>query len=173
VKALSAQGGVDRDARLIFREAFLSDPQEVRVYSMESVLFCELYRAVGERGYEGSDILEWMPVWGTLQGAFPLKCELNQVKLGKLKAQVFELENELKTEGGPGSRSLDKKLIPRLLNRYFWLVEHYEVCRKREEARQTEKAAGYERLVRETLLKIQYIDTEDFLYRPFLKTLVY
>jgi hypothetical protein len=58
------------------------------------------------------------------------------------------------------------------LNRYFWLVEHYEVCREREEARQTEKAADYGKLVRETLLKIQYIDTDDFLYRSFLKTLM-
>jgi hypothetical protein len=178
VKALAAvragaQGGGDRDARLIFREAFLADPQEARVYSMESAIFCELYRAVGERGYKGSELLEWMPVWGTLLGVFPFKCELNQARLGKLKEQVFELENMLKTEGGPGSRTLDKKVIPRLLNRYFWLVEHYGVCREREEPRQDEKTDEYGRLVRETLLKIQYIDTEDFIYRPFLKTLVY
>jgi hypothetical protein len=176
VKALAAaRSGVpadgERDARLIFREAFLADPQEARVYSLESALFCELYRAVGERGYEGDELLEWMPVWGTLLGVFPLRCELNQVKLGKLKAQVFELENGLKRDGGPGSASLGKELVPRLLNRYFWLVEHYEVCRKREESRQSEKAAEYAKLVRETLLKIQYVDVDDFICRPFIKTL--
>jgi tetratricopeptide (TPR) repeat protein len=173
VKALAnAEAGGGRDARLIFREAFLADPQEAPVHSMESALFCELYHAVGERGYKGEEILEWMPVWGTLFGVFPFKCELNQIKLGKLKAQVFELENELKAEGGPGSSGIDKKLIPRLLNRYFWLVEHYEVCGGRAEpgqTGQTRETEDYGKLVRETLLKIQYIDTDGFIYRPFLK----
>jgi hypothetical protein len=172
-KALAAArmgGNSDRDARLIFREAFLANPQAVRVYSMESAFFRELYHAVQERGYGGEDILEWMPVWGTLLGAFPFKCELNQAKLGMLRAQVFELENELKTAGGAGSRNLDKKLIPRLLNRYFRLVEHYDVCRHGDQARYHERAEDYEKLVNETLLKIQYIDTEGFIYRPFLKT---
>ncbi|MDR1231217.1 MAG: hypothetical protein LBK61_07435 [Spirochaetaceae bacterium] len=172
-KALAAvQGGDSPDnglnARFIFREAFLSDPQAARAYSLESVFFCELYRAVGERGYKGSEILEWMPVWGALLGGFPLKCKLNQAKLGKLKAQVFELETVLKTEGGPDSQSLDKKLIPRLLNRYFWLAGHYEFCREREESQTDE----YGRLLRETLLKIQFIDVDDFICRAFVKTLV-
>jgi tetratricopeptide (TPR) repeat protein len=167
-----ALAGSDGDARLIFREAFLADPQEARVYSMESALFCELYRAVGERGYGEDEILEWMPVWGMFLGVFPLKCELNQVKRGKLNTQVFELENVLKTEGGPGSRSLDKKLIPRLLNRYFWLVGHYEVCRIRESSLKNGEADRYEGLINETLLKIKYIDIDDFIYRPFWKMLV-
>jgi hypothetical protein len=166
----SADGGLD--ARLIFREAFLSDPQEARVYSMESAFFCELYRAVSERGYKGNEILEWMPVWGSLLGGFPLKCELNQAKLGKLKVQVFELETVLKTEGGAGSQSLNKKLIPRLLNRYFWLAGHYEFCRGSGESPSSERTDEYSRLVRETLLKIQYIDVDDFIYRLFVKMLV-
>jgi tetratricopeptide (TPR) repeat protein len=170
VKALTnAAAGGGRDARLILREALLADPQEAPVYSMESALFCELYHAVGERGYKGKEILEWMPVWGTLLGVFPFKCGLNQVKLGKLKAQVFELENEVKKWGGPGSPGIDKKLVPRLLNRYFWLVEHYEVCGGREEPGQNRRTENYEKLARETLLKIQYIDIDGFIYRSFLK----
>jgi hypothetical protein len=156
VKALAMEPDArpDGEARLIFREAFWADPQGVCVYSMESAFFRGLYHAVAERGYEGVEILEWMPVWGTLLGAFPFKCELNQIKLGKLKARIFELENTLKAEGGPGSQNGERKLVPRLLNGYFWLLEHYEASRRREELRQDEWA---ERLVEETLLKITWM----------------
>jgi hypothetical protein len=153
VKALAAERDArpDGEARLIFREAFLAAPQEACVYSMESAFFRGLYHAVAERGYEGDEILEWMPVWGTLLGAFPFKCELNQIKLGKLKGRVFELENEFKAEGGPGSRNSEGRLVPRLLNGYFWLLEHYEASRQREKSRH-----GLDRLVEETLLKIEW-----------------
>jgi tetratricopeptide (TPR) repeat protein len=155
VKALAAEGdagsGGDEEARRIFREAFLADPQKVCVYSMESAFFRGLYRTVAERGYEGAEILEWMPVWGTLMGAFPFPCELNQIKLGKLKARIFELENELKTEGGSGSQKGEQTGVPRLLNGYFWLLEHYDASRQREEPQQ-----GLDRLVEETLLKIEW-----------------
>jgi tetratricopeptide (TPR) repeat protein len=155
VKALAAEGngGSDGEARLIFREAFWADPQEARVYSMESVFFRGLYHAVAERGYEGDEILEWMPVWGTLLGAFPFQCELSQIKLGKLKTRIFELENKLKAEGGPDSRNGEGRLAPRLLNGYFWLLEHYEASRRSEEARQD---GQWERLAEETLLKIAW-----------------
>ncbi|MDR0638402.1 MAG: hypothetical protein LBG27_05810 [Spirochaetaceae bacterium] len=153
VKALAAESDArsDGEARLIFREAFLAGSEEACVYSMESAFFRGLYHAAAERGYEGDEILEWIPVWGTLLGAFPLKRELSQIKLGKLKARVFELENELKAEGGPGSRNGERKLVPRLLNGYFWLLEHYEASRQREESRQDGP-----RLVEETLLKIEW-----------------
>jgi tetratricopeptide (TPR) repeat protein len=166
VRALAGDG---EEARFLFREAFLADPLEANVYSMASALFCKLYRAAGERGCEGGEILEWMPVWGTLLGVFPKKRELNQSVLGKLKAQVFELENALKTEGGPGSRNAKRQLVPRLLNRYFWLVEHYEVCGRQEARRQGGRADEYERLVNDTLLKIQYLDNGEFIYKQFEK----
>ena len=153
VKALAAEADVrsGEEPWFIFREAFLADPEEACVYSMESAFFRGLYQAVAKRGYEGAEILEWMPVWGTLLGAFPVMRELNQKKLGKLKARIFELDNELKAEGGPGSRTGERKLVPRLLNGYFWLLEHYEASRQREESGQDGA-----RLVEETLLKIEW-----------------
>jgi hypothetical protein len=155
VKALEAEktAGADGEARLIFREAFLAGPQEVCVYSMESAFFRGLYHAVAERGHEGGEILEWMPVWGTLLGAFPSKCELSQIKLGKLKARIFEMENALKADGGPGSRNEEQELVPRLLNGYFWLLEHYEASRRREEPGHDGRS---KKLVEETLLKIEW-----------------
>jgi hypothetical protein len=106
-------------------------------------------------------------VWGTLLGVFPEKRELSQSVLGKLKAQVFELENALKTENDPGFQNVKKQLVPRLLNRYFWLVEHYEVCGRQEVRRQNGRANEYEKLVNDMLLKIKYLDEGEFIYKQF------
>jgi hypothetical protein len=57
----------------------------------------------------------------------------------RLKQSIFDLENEMRG----GDISL---LKPRLLNRYFWLIEYYE---------NTGKDQG---MIEETFLKIKILD---------------
>jgi hypothetical protein len=45
---------------------------------------------------------------------------MKPLELGKLKQSIFLLEKEI--EGGAEATGT---LRPRLLNRYFWLVDHY------------------------------------------------
>jgi tetratricopeptide (TPR) repeat protein len=130
-----------RSAKALFREAFFADPQKVDIRSMESEMILRLRDRVREKGYTGGELLEWIPIYGCLYGIFSIKRELKQVELGRLKQSIFTLEFELR--GKQEDRGL---LIPRLINRYFWLIDHYENVQEDPQ------------LIAETLLKIKLLD---------------
>jgi tetratricopeptide (TPR) repeat protein len=138
VNALLAE---ERTAKVLFREAFFVDPQKVDLRSMESELVTRLRDRVTGMGYEGSELAEWIPVYGNLFGVFSVRRELKSVELGRLRQSIFSLESEM---GSGGSRN--PLLKPRLLNRYFWLLDHYE---------NTREDPG---LAEETMLKIKIMD---------------
>ncbi|MFP3043460.1 tetratricopeptide repeat protein [Treponema primitia] len=130
-----------RSAKALFREAFFMDAQKVDIRSMESEMILRLRDRVKAQGYTGRELLEWIPIYGCLYGIFSVKRELKQVELGRLKQSIFTLENAIR--GKPEDLDL---LIPRLINRYFWLIDHYENV-------QEDPA-----LIAETLLKIKIYD---------------
>jgi tetratricopeptide (TPR) repeat protein len=138
VNALLAE---TRAAKALFREAFFLDPQKIEIRSLESELILRLRDRVMELGYSGPDLAEWMPVYGCLFGIFSVRRELKPAELGRLRQSIFSLENEI--HGGSDQSAL---LKPRLINRYFWLVDHYE---------NTRADPG---LIEETMLKIKLVD---------------
>jgi tetratricopeptide (TPR) repeat protein len=130
-----------RSAKALFREAFFVDPQKVDIRSMESEMILRLRDRVQALGYTGKELLEWIPIYGCLYGIFSIKRELKQVELGRLKQSIFALEFALRSrQEEPGL------LIPRLINRYFWLIDHYENVQEDPQ------------LIAETLLKIKLLD---------------
>ena len=130
-----------RAAKAFFREAFFLDPRKIDLRSMESELIIRLRKKVAELGYGGDDLCEWIPVFGCLLGVFNVKRELKQVEAGRLKQSIFDLEAEFR-----GSRENKSFIRPRLLNRYFWLIDHYENIREDQS------------LIDGILLKIQLTD---------------
>jgi tetratricopeptide (TPR) repeat protein len=138
VNALLAE---TRAAKALFREAFFLDPQKIELRSLESELILRLRDRVMDLGYSGPDLAEWMPVYGCLFGIFSVRRELKQTELGRLRQSIFSLENEIR--GGSDQSAL---LKPRLINRYFWLLDHYE---------NTRADPG---LIEETMLKIKLVD---------------
>jgi tetratricopeptide (TPR) repeat protein len=132
-----------RVAKVLFREAFFTDPQGVNLRSMESELILRLAERVKDAGHSGQVLLEWIPIYGRLFGVFSVKRELKSIELGRLKQSIFSLENEVRSR--PETVSL---LIPRLINRYFWLIDHYENIRE---------DPG---LIEETMLKIKILSPE-------------
>jgi hypothetical protein len=128
-------------AKVLFREAFFLDPQGIDLRSMESEMIKRLRDWVREAGYEGPALAEWLPIYGCLLGVFSVKRELKPAELSRLKQSIFTLETEIRAN--PSQEPLFK---PRLINRYFWLIDHYENVR--EDPGQVE----------ETMLKIKVID---------------
>jgi tetratricopeptide (TPR) repeat protein len=128
-------------AKALFREAFFQAPQEVDIRSLESGMIILLAEQVRKKGYTGLELSEWLPVYGSLLGVFTVKRELKQTELGRLKQSIFSLENEIL---GDGARN--PLLKPRLINRYFWLLDHYENIQEDPEK------------IKETLSKIKNID---------------
>jgi len=136
-----ALGGDERTSKALFREAFFLGAGRIDIDFLECETIRRLASKVASLGYSGAELLEWMPVYGTLLGLFSVKRELKAVEAGKLRQSIYQLENEVKE--GRDERAL---LVPRLINRYFWLVDH---CVQVKEDRSK---------IAETLLKIRLLD---------------
>ncbi len=135
--------GEIRLSKVLFREAFFIGAGEVALHFLESEIIQRLAERVRALGYTGTELAEWIPVYGVLFGVFTVKRELRALEFGKLKQAIFALENEIKD--GPGeNRNI---LVPRLINRYFWLIDHYMNVND-DKAR-----------INEVLLKIKLLDT--------------
>jgi tetratricopeptide (TPR) repeat protein len=113
--------GETKAAKVLFREAFFIDPQVIDLRNLESELILALVRRVADMGHSGAELQEWIPVYGSLLGVFTVKRELKLTELGRLKQQIFDLENEMR--GRPDDESI---LTPALLNKYFRLMDYYE-----------------------------------------------
>jgi len=140
INALLAQ---TKAAKALFREAFFIDPSRINILSLESALIQKLRDDVSALGFKEDELREWIPVYGYLWGVFSIKRELKQTEAGRLKQSIFSLEAEY--DANPSRRAL---LKPRLLNHYFWLIDHYEISREDHS------------LIEEILLKIKVTDPD-------------
>jgi tetratricopeptide (TPR) repeat protein len=116
-----------RSAKVFFREAFFLDPQGIDIFSLESPMIVRLCEKVGGLGFTGPALNEWLPVYGAIYGVFNVKRELKPLELGKLKQSIFTLRKKIDSD--PAARDL----VPRLINRYMWLVDHYLTVRESRE----------------------------------------
>lgn len=135
--------GEDRTAKVLFREAFFINPQQIDIPLLESELICCLYDQVLQMGFSGPVLLEWIPVYGVLFGVLNIKRGLRAYELAKLKQSINVLENELKE-----AASEPQMIIPRLINRYFWLIDYFTMV-------QNDRSE-----IQEILLKIKLLDSE-------------
>lgn len=131
-----------RMSKVLFREAFYINPQKVDLPFLESPMIRTIVKHLEDRDFTSSQMKEWIPVYGTILGVFNVKRELRPLELGQLKQSIFALKNELQETKDAGNL-----LLPRLLNRYFWLVDHY-VSVKEERGR-----------IEEVLLNIKILDS--------------
>ncbi len=109
-----------RSAKAFFREAFFINPQAVDLADMESPLILRLADRVRGRGKAGPEVNEWIPVYGAIWGVLNVKREMTPLELGKLKQAIYQLEKDAGGAAAAG-RSI---AAPRLINRYFWLIDH-------------------------------------------------
>lgn len=108
-----------RNSKVFFREAFFIDPQAIDVELLEADIITRLVGEVKKKGFKGRELNEWLPVYAVIFGVFNVKRELRPIEYGKLKQTIFSLKNEMQES--------DEKnlLLPRLINHYFWLIDHY------------------------------------------------
>ncbi|MBN2050081.1 MAG: tetratricopeptide repeat protein [Spirochaetales bacterium] len=131
-----------RISKVFFREAFFIDPQLVELAFLESVMMTRLMDRLRTDGLKDPELTEWIPVYATLYGVFNVKRELKPLEYGKLKQAIFNLEADL-----DGGRYEDGNfLVPRLINRYFWLIDHYVMSGESRE------------MIQEVLEKIKKLD---------------
>ena len=138
-----------RPAKAFFREAFFLNPQKIDIDALESEMMRRLVAKLRGIGLVSPELEEWLPVYGVLYGVFTIKRELRPIEIGKLKQSIYQLEKEIK-EPGSDARSLS----PRLVNRYFWLIDHYIVTKEDKSK------------IDEVLLKIKLLDSS--VYKQYI-----
>lgn len=142
--------GEDRNAKLLFREAFFINAKKIDLRLLDSELIQCLVRKIEEHGFTGDELLEWIPVYGNIFGVFTIKRQLKTQEISKLQQEIYATENELKD---PSCNS--KLLTPRLCNLYFWLIDHYSL--NHEDAPR----------INEILMRIKILDP--FIYQLYNK----
>ena len=108
-------------AKAFFREAFFIDPDGIEMQFLESEIINRLIHKVNSLGYKGEEIACWVPVYGVIDGIFNVKRELRAFEVGQLKQNIFLMEGEVQN----AKKEQKNKLVPRLINHYFWLIDHY------------------------------------------------
>ncbi len=136
-----------RAAKVFFREAFFIDAQAIDLSGLESPLITRLAGKLREMGRAGPALAEWIPVYGAVWGVFSVRREMKPLEYGKLKQAIYQLEKEL------GARAARDLLVPRLINRYIWLIDHYLAVGEQRER------------IEEVLAKVR--DLDPGLYREY------
>jgi tetratricopeptide (TPR) repeat protein len=137
-------------AKALFREAFFLGANAIEVERLESEMIRRLSAAVDRAGHVGEARNEWIPVFGVLYGVLTVKRELRSIEFGRLKQAIYLLERELRE--GTGNETI---LVPRLINRYFWLLDHFAATGESQDKSD------------EVLLKIRSIDAN--VYHEYTK----
>lgn len=133
--------GEARMSKALFREAFFINPQRVDLAGVESESVRRLAAKAMEHAQGEHEAAEWIPVHGELLAVFSVKRELKPMEISRIKQSIYEMETELASDG-----SRRAVLLPRLINRYFWLADCYMSRREPKER------------IDELLLKIKLLD---------------
>ena len=130
-------------AKAFFREAFFINPGAIYLDGLQSGMIRRLIDKLREMGMQGAALAEWLPVYGVLFNVLNIKRELRPIEYGKLRESIYRMEMELRD-----SAQKNEVQLARLINRYFWLIDHYQNIRENSE------------LIEETLLKIKVTDLD-------------
>ena len=115
--------GETENAKALFREAFFVGPDRIELRMMESELILRLRdKLVREKGFREPELREWIPVYGKLWGVFSVIRDLKGIEFGRLRQSITAIETECR--GNPSLAAVRK---PRLINRYFWLIDYYDI----------------------------------------------
>ena len=142
--------GEDKFGKVLYREAFFADPDSIDLDFLDSELIKCLIEKTKSKGYSGKALQYWIPVYGVLGGVFNIKRELTSQEVARLKKDIYAMENEIKD---PACNS--EILIPRMLNCYFWLMDHYDLANENQAK------------INEVLLRIKLLDTQ--VYEMYIK----
>ena len=142
--------GEDKFGKVLYREAFFADPDSIDLDFLDSELIKCLIEKTKSKGYSGKALQYWIPVYGVLCGVFNIKRELTSQEVARLKKDLYAMENEIKD---PSCNS--EILVPRMLNCYFWLMDHYDLAKENQAK------------INEVLLRIKLLDSA--VYEMYVK----
>lgn len=118
--ALGENPETRKKAKLLFREAFLHNPDEIDLERIRALMVRNLLQQTEKAGHSGTTVARWLPVFAAIEHQFNIKRELEEDEAVQLADQAYRLEQKLNAK-----RREAESLLPLLLNRYIWLIDHY------------------------------------------------
>ncbi len=113
--------GEIKAAKVYMREALFLDAPSIDTGEFASPLFIKLVERLNDVvPNESESFIQWLPVYGALWGVFNEKRSLSPLEFKKLKQEIVKLHSEV-----PEGKD-EKGIIPQLINKYFWMIDHYQ-----------------------------------------------
>ena len=114
----------EQQAKILFREAFSIDPEKIQLDQIECDMIKNLMSTVMKNESSGDETLikYWMIVYGWLGGELDSYRELTSGEASKIKNDIRIIERDIDL-----SRNYDGILVAKLLNKYFWLYDYYNL----------------------------------------------
>jgi tetratricopeptide (TPR) repeat protein len=109
---------------LYFREAFFVNASEIDMDLLKARPIIDLVEIIKNERNEYNDIREWVPVYGFLKDIFYARRNLSKHQVEKLKADIYSLEQSYQKMDS--EQRGNSNILPRLLNRYLWMLDYYE-----------------------------------------------
>lgn len=112
-------------AKLLFREIFSSNPLQVNLESIQAPFIHTIFKEIMQYDqFSTRYIKNWIPVFGYLMNIFHVTREITAPELHVLENNIATIEAKLEDHRALGHDDINV-LLPELLNKYFWLIEHY------------------------------------------------
>lgn len=109
---------------LYMREAFFIDPSRIDLSLIDAKPVAEIVDIIHGTGRNIRDIREWIPVFGFITDIFYVRRNLNKHQTESLKGEILNLENSLSRMNSDDIEATN--IIPRLMNKYLWLLDYYQ-----------------------------------------------
>ncbi len=108
---------------LFFKEAFFINPAEVDLTPLKSKPIRDLIEITKSRKPDAGDFREWMPVFGFTRDILFARRNMNSEQVEAVKREIYTLEKNLHALSK--ERVKETNLIPRLINKYIWMLDYF------------------------------------------------
>lgn len=108
---------------LCFKEAFFLNPTEIDLRYITAKPVLDLIQ-IAKNLKPNDDPREWVPVFGFVQDIFYIRKKLNSQQVETIKRDIYALE--IAYQKSRKEKIEETKIIPRLINKYLWMLEYYE-----------------------------------------------
>ncbi len=108
---------------LFFKEAFFIDPSDIDLDPLKSKPIQDLIKITKNKKTGCNDIREFMPIFGFTEDIFYTRRNINTEQMEAIKREIYTLEKNLHLL--PGEKAGESNIIPRLINKYIWMLDYF------------------------------------------------
>jgi len=109
---------------LYFREAFFINPTEIDLSLIKSKPILELIEIISKERPNTPNIKEWIPIYGFLSDIFYVRKNLHRHQIDLIEKEIVKLEVVYQRMNKEQIK--ESNALPRLINKYLWLLDYYE-----------------------------------------------